>query len=697
VKNRFHYDEDKAQRVMDFISELNHLTNTHSNQLSKVSTFYGKILTPEKIENALKVLFEDTLSSFKLAIRDLNTDILALTNIGKRISGNNEITLQFMGNTEAVFTDCRFIYLPSKYKSDIKSAQGLVAHESGHIGYGSFELEFVNLVSGLSSKYNLPHFFTKNLINVVEDVRINAINDLKFPGFFRNLRLLTIKMLPKLNSRIENARDILLYINLYFEDYKGFQVKPKIKSFELSDDDWAGISKIKNFLFKSLTPSSSIISCDLLCKILKKYFTREDMEQIKQINSLRGRNNSTIDNIEKISNHKKQKDKTKLDKTSQELIDKLRNFDLEPKDLDKLIENETDTRKKIKKKYRNKKNKNKNRKNSIEEHSEQQERGTKSTDVSKTLKSKKINKTEQKVKNSKLEVIARLVKDSENAMKERLILLEKGEYMINPFRDQKLRTIKDTKIERESMVPDGMLYSQIKAKYMNLIKRMRSIFADLKNKAGIDSYQKKGKLNSKFIKAVTSDYKFKQCFTRKLLKKELKLLVLVDVSGSMRGTKIQVAKIALVILCEALQAMAKIRIVLFTGTYNALNILVKDFDETLIPRTIDKFGCHAKESENIDGLSIKHEANKLNDGEFIIVISDGQPAAQGGYNLNDAIPDIHFVRKNFKVFAFSIDSQGDYLNKMYGNDWVLTSSKNQTDLGKKMIKFCQIITREFFG
>ena len=633
---------------------------------------------------------------FDLFERDLNTDILALTNIGKRISGNKEIMLQFMGNTEAVFTDCRFIYLPSKYKSDIKSAQGLVAHESGHIGYGSFELEFVKLVSALSSKYNLPHFFTKNLINVVEDVRINAINDLKFPGFYRNLRLLTIKMLPKLNSRIENARDILLYINLYFENYKGFQVKPKIRSFELSDDDWDGITKIKNFLFKSLTPSSSIISCDLLCKILKKYFSREDMEQIKQINSLRGRNNSTIDNIEKISNHKKHKDKTKLDKTSQELINRLKGLDLEPKDLNKLIENSPDSRKKIKKKNKNKKNKSNKKKKTIEEPTEQQEKGEKATDSSKNLKSKQINKTEQKVKNSRLEVIAKLVKDSEDAMKERLVLLEKGEYMINPFKDQETRTVKDTKIERESMVPDGVLYSQIKAKHKNLIKRMRFIFADLKNKAGIDSYQKKGKLNSKFIKAVTSDYKFKQCFTRKLLKKELKLLLLVDISGSMRGNRIQVAKIALVILCEALQAMAKIRIVLFTGTYNALNILVKDFDETLIPRTIDKFGCHAKESENIDGLSIKHEAKKLGKGEFIIVISDGQPAAQGGYNLNDAIPDIHFVRKNFNVFAFSIDSQGEYLNKMYGNDWVLTSSKNQTDLGKKMIKFCQIITREFF-
>ncbi len=269
---------------------------------------------------------------FDLFERDINTDILALTNIGKRISGNTEIMIQFTGNTEAVFTDCRLIYMPSKFKTDIKSAQGLVAHESGHIGYGSFEMEIVKLVEVLASKYNLPHFFTKNLINVVEDVRINIINDKKFPGFYRNLRLLTLKMLPKLNSRIENAKDILLYINLYFEDFKDFQMKPNIKSFELSDDDWEGISKIKNFLKKSTAPSSSIISCDLLCKILKKYFTREDMEQVKQINTPRGCNNSTINNMEKISSHKKQKDRTKLDKMSQELINKLKECDLEPKE-----------------------------------------------------------------------------------------------------------------------------------------------------------------------------------------------------------------------------------------------------------------------------------------------------------------------------------------------------------------------------
>ena len=584
---------------------------------------------------------------FDLFERDINTDILALTNIGKRISGNTEIMIQFTGNTEAVFTDCRLIYMPSKFKTDIKSAQGLVAHESGHIGYGSFEMEIVKLVEVLASKYNLPHFFTKNLINVVEDVRINIINDKKFPGFYRNLRLLTLKMLPKLNSRIENAKDILLYINLYFEDFKDFQMKPNIKSFELSDDDWEGISKIKNFLKKSTAPSSSIISCDLLCKILKKYFTREDMEQVKQINTPRGCNNSTINNMEKISSHKKQKDRTKLDKMSQELINKLKECDLEPKDLKGLTENDTENRNEIKIKSKSKKNK-KNKVNTSKKHGTQHEKSKKiehnkdernSSGNKKDIKdidnpknpiSKQINKTEQKVKNSKIMAIAKIVQNAEEVMKERLILLEKGECLKNPFRDQKVRTVKDTKIERESMIPDGMSYSQIKVKHINLIKRMKSIFADLKNKAGIDSYQKKGKLNSKFIKAVTSDYKFKQCFTKKLLKKELKLLVLVDISGSMRGIRIKAAKTALVILCEALQGLANIRIVLFTGTYNALNILVNDFDESVEPRIIDKFGCHAKESENIDGLSIKHEAKKLDKGEFIIVISDEQPAATGG-------------------------------------------------------------------
>jgi len=645
---------------------------------------------------------------FDLFERDSFTDILALTNIGKRISGNNEIMIQFLNGVEAVYTDCRFIFLPTKYKSEIKDAQGLVAHESGHIGYGSFELAFKKLVDTLADKYKMPHFFVKNVVNVVEDVRVNAINNIKFPGFYRNLRLLTKRMLPRLISRIEKAKDILLYINLFLEEYEGFQLKPTLKDIEMSGDDWEGISKVKKFLFKTLTPSSSIISCDLLCKILKKYFSFEEMNTTKDINGLQGKNNNTIHQIENLSTNKKNQDKTKLDKTSEELIEKLKDINLEPEDLDKLSEEDEskeENDKSIAKKKKSKSKKKSGTKNKRENAKDQKDKNLKKSQkklVISELLEREINiellecDLDQKQKETKLKEISKLVKEAEEAMNERLIFFEKREYLIIPHKDKGKRNVKDTRIEKESMIPSGMSYSQIKAKYMNTIKKMKLIFSDLKNKSSIDSFQKKGRLNNKFVKAVTSDYKFKQCFTRKLLNKELRLLVLVDISGSMRGIKVQAAKIALVILCEALEDIAKIRIVLFTGTFHALNILVKDFEEMLNPRKIDKFGCHSREGQNIDGVSIKHEANKLDKEDIIIVISDGQPAANGGYNLNDAIPEIHQVRKKFKTFAFSIDSQGEYLNKMYGNDWVLTNSSNQTELGQKMIKFCQIIAREFF-
>ena len=66
------------------------------------------------------------------------------------------------------------------------------------------------------------------------------------------------------------------------------------------------------------------------------------------------------------------------------------------------------------------------------------------------------------------------------------------------------------------------------------------------------------------------------------------------------------------------------------------------------------------------------------------------------YGLNDAIKQIHDVRKIFKVFAFSIDAKGDHLNQLYGKNWILTDSSDLTDLGEKLVKFCRLVSKEFF-
>jgi len=670
--------------------------------------------------------------------RDFTSDVLALTNIGKRISGNKDIMIQFIGNIPAVYTDCKFIYLPNKFKEDIKAAQGLVAHESGHIGYGSFELGLVKLIGVLAKKYKLPPLFIKNLINIVEDVRINGINDKKFPGFYRNLRELTLKMLPRIKSSIKSNNDILLYINLYMEDFNEFQKKPSLRSFNLSEKDWKGIFKVKKFLLKSLSPSASIISCDVLCNILKKYFPEENSGSTQKRGNPNPNMNhhphmNTINHMEINARNKKKKEKTDLDKISEKLIEKLKDTKLSPEDLDDLDDLTEELNPKVNESSKGKgkaQNKGKNKKNG---------KGDENIDIEggKNKKKEEINESDKDIKNRpqdaelddlikkkfnlddlKKDLIPRkedhtsidnerkkdkfiteirnLIKNADDAMKERLLILGGGKYFISSSKCERERKVIDVKIEHQKMCPDTMTYVQIKAKYHGIIKKMKLIFADLKNKAAVDTFQKKGRLNNKFIKAVTSDYQFKQCFTNKIIKKELRLLLIVDISGSMKGVKIRAAKIAMVMLYEALEDLAKIRIVLFTGGYDALNILVKDFNEPLKLNYFDKFGCHYTSRQNLDGISIKHESERLEKKDIIIVVSDGQPSADGGYSLFDAIPDIHDVRKRFKIFAFSIDSQGEYLNKMYGKDWILTSSRNELELGNKMLKFCQIIVKEFY-
>lgn len=558
-------------------------------------------------------------------------------------------------------------------------------------------------------------------------------------------------MLPQLKSGINSSNDILTYINLYFEDFEDFQKKPKFTQFNLSKVDWKGITKVKNFLLKSLSPSASIISCDLICKILKKYLPEQPTNPPPNRGRVSSQNQNTINQMELNSRNKKNSEKTELDKTSEELIEKLKKQDLNPDDLDDLMDDKNEegdtkgnkgkSKKKNKEKKSGKKKKSSNEEDEFDEDKEGGKYGDLDSELEKketplknsqkkeisegeitkedlklkdlelnkeqSIKSKDINEESSQEKESRnkfrdekreemIREIGKLIEKANDAMEERLLTLERQIYQPRPSRGKGERKVDEVRIESQSMIPDSMTYAQIKIKYMNIIKRLKTIFADLKNKTANDTFQKMGRLNSKFIKTVTSDYQFKKCFTRKIINKELRLILIVDISGSMKGVKIRAAKVALIMLYEALEDIANIRIVLFTGSFHALNILVKDFNEPLDPKKFDRFGCHANHCQNIDGVSIKHEADKLEKDDIVIVISDGQPSANGGYSLYDTIPDIHDVRKRFRVFAFSIDSQGEYLNKMYGKDWILTSSRNELELGQKMVKFSQILVNEFY-
>lgn len=717
---------------------------------------------------------------YELFEREFLSDLLALTNTAKRISGNNGILINFNQESTFAFTDGNFIFLPKKFRDKIKPAQGLVAHESGHIGYGSYEISFMKLVNTISTKYKFPSFIVKKIINVIEDVRINALNNIKFPGFYKNLRDLTYNLLPELKLRMKKYGDLLVYINLFMENYEEFQIKPKFKTKVMSDDDWNAISLAKTFLLKTLTPVASIITIDQVCKVLKRYFIKKSLignsrltekateEAYRKIISGEGFDAETFyentefspeiqpqddlcdeqditvmedpyfcdeeeshghqgfnqEGYEPLLNHfddftsiAEVPDNSKLNKASEDIIDKLKDSELNTEDIERLIE-EIDSFRSEHNSISNSETKNINFDMSASEFPD----GSDSLKqlIKTELKYEKINNQNDKTELDRLSKTVpelengleinsenleegnyitefiKLVTDAHNAMEDRLFVLERGDCIQKLSEGKGERQVIETRIENETMKPIHQSYNEIIETFRNLIAKIKFIFRDFRNQVNLDNFQKKGRLNNKFIKAVTSDFEYNKCFSKKIKQKELKILLLVDISGSMSGDKLIVAKIAMIMLCQALYDIAQLRIVLFTGDYDAINILLKDFNEYPDPRKFDKFGCHGNVCSNLDGISIKHEAARLEKNVLIIVISDGQPAGSGNYGLFDAIKEIHDVKKLFKVFAFSIDAKGDYLDQLYNKNWVLTSSSDKTDLGDKLIKFCKLVIKEFF-
>ncbi len=708
---------------------------------------------------------------YDLFEKDFFSDLSALINIGKRISGKKDIYIEFNQNSLLTFTDGRFIYLPKKLKDDIASAQGLVAHESGHIGYGSFELSFIKLIDIFSKKYDLPQYFIKQVINVVEDVRVNSLNRIKFPGFYKNLRAFTLQLLPDLLLKMKSSGNLLIYINLFMENYKEFQIKPKFRTRNMSKEDWRVISTAKKFLLKSLTPASSIITIDQLCKVLKKFYlirkinrTRvpphnvnsrtfhepkcddrcesdgigdynelsENMERVDSETYLKELQNSDFMedpclyedlevreyhhnsplNLEPLINHfeefierDKKLESSELSSASEKVIEKIKDLDLNTADIEKLIEEvERDKETKYIKDYLKeafKSNEFDLNKNIFEQldSDEKLKLLCQDDDILKTVEIKDLiailNAENEKDDTSRkfvsfISEISKMVSDSQTALEGRLLLIENQDQI-----NETERKVNDVFIENEEMRSIDLSYNEIVKTHNHIITKLKYLFRDLRNQNDVDTSQKRGRLNNKFIKAVTSDFKYNKCFTRKLTQKELKILMMVDISGSMAGVKLEAAKVAMVMLCESLYEIAQLRIVLFTGEYDALNIQLKDFEEYPDVKKFDKFGRHQRIGSNLDGISLKHEATKLEKNVLILMISDGQPAGTQ-YGLNEAIKEIQDVKKKFKVYAFSIDAKGDYLNKLYGKDWILTKSSDRTDLAEKLTQFCKFVVKEFF-
>ena len=262
------------------------------------------------------------------------------------------------------------------------------------------------------------------------------------------------------------------------------------------------------------------------------------------------------------------------------------------------------------------------------------------------------------------------------------------------LRHVKVRETNISKTKMDVMKKTDFYYNDIIRRNRDVIRQLEKFF-DLREIAN-EKMHKRGRLNNTWMRALTSDYK--HCFTKKNPEEKVPITILVDVSGSMCFYRLKVAKEACVVFCEALDKVVDLRLVLFTGIYDAVNVVVKDFGERLDPRKVDMIGGVHGQGENLDGASILHEA-KINKGGVIIAFSDGRPTGDR-YGMAHAVEDVREANKLAQVYAFVIDHEpgSKWMSDLYGHgNYVVVQADNPKDFKAKFLKFGQLIVKKFMG
>lgn len=163
-------------------------------------------------------------------------------------------------------------------------------------------------------------------------------------------------------------------------------------------------------------------------------------------------------------------------------------------------------------------------------------------------------------------------------------------------------------------------------------------------------------------------------------KKSLAVSILVDLSGSMRGSKIEYATRGIILLTETLRLLGfpfavtgfqdeTIPFITFDQpiTECALATLT-DMPLETCDRRPDGHNCH---EFNDDGPCLAETASTLQamhaDCRWLIVISDGEPAGRrsDGHDLHNAIRDINAMRPPVTLVGIGLGSGTDHVKSFY--------------------------------
>jgi nitric oxide reductase NorD protein len=215
----------------------------------------------------------------------------------------------------------------------------------------------------------------------------------------------------------------------------------------------------------------------------------------------------------------------------------------------------------------------------------------------------------------------------------------------------------------ESLRPSGLrrMYAQVDGDDLDLDATIRRI---VDRRAGVDA----------------SDRIYVR---RDKREREVAVTFLVDLSGStsrqIDGRRvIDVEKEALVLLCEALEAIGDQYAIYgysSRGRRHVDFVVLKDFDDP-INRSSSRIGGMSPLQQNRDGAAVRHAAQKLLDRDakvrLLVLISDGKPlddAYADDYAVEDTKMALQEVRRQgIHPFCITVDRDADhYLKRMYGD------------------------------
>ncbi|MGQ0810447.1 MAG: nitric oxide reductase activation protein NorD [Nitrospiraceae bacterium] len=171
---------------------------------------------------------------------------------------------------------------------------------------------------------------------------------------------------------------------------------------------------------------------------------------------------------------------------------------------------------------------------------------------------------------------------------------------------------------------------------------------------------------------------------------------LIDLSGSTsrqieNGRQVvDVEKEGLVLLCEALEAVGD-RYAVFGYSGHGRNhvefLVIKNFDEPIAGRALQRIGGMMPRHQNRDGAAIRHAVRKLTAQQaktkMLILISDGKPLDddyRDEYSLEDTKKALQEARMSgVHPFCITIDHEADeYVRRMYGDVRCLVIDRIET-------------------